>query len=215
MRQPGVEHIIRIDTTSNWQELFINLGNFSWPYFKNYFDLSEDISVGKFTPDEKWFDNFFYLLDELENFHGPRLSEIFFKLFELSAEVVTGIKRLEGEEAIVHDACMYLCADFSKPKDIKHFCRSHGWGYEKFRKVFTRQLGISPNRYRIQRRMDAACALLRQKELSIEMISDSLGYCSQYEFSAKFKAFFGVPPTTFRKQQSKDPDYFKALIINR
>lgn len=214
MRQPGVEHIIRVDTSSNWQEWFINLGNFAWPYFKNYFNLSEDIPVGNFTPNENWLNDFQQLLNELQNSQEEQLSKIFFRLFGLASEVTKGVKQLEGDEEIVHEACVYLCTDFSKPKDIKEFCRHHSCGYEKFRKVFTRQMGISPNRYRIQRRMDTACALLRQKELSIKIISNSLGYCSQYEFSAKFKTFFGIPPTTFRKQQNKDSS-FSALIINR
>ncbi len=200
MRQPGVEHIIRIDTASNFLELFLDLGNFAWPYFKNYHLLSDDTPVGAFQPDDTWLQEFRHLLREFPRATDDHLSELFMRLFSLASRCVRDIHRTGREENMVHDACMYLCADFSERKDLRAFCRARGWGYENFRKIFTRRMGISPNRYRIRRRMDTARALLIQKGLSIQAISSMLGYRTAYEFSTKFKAYFGVPPTAFRRR---------------
>ena len=77
--------------------------------------------------------------------------------------------------------------------------RRNGCGYENFRKRFKAELGISPHRYRIRRRLDAACALLIRPELSIGEIAERLGYASQYEFSAQFKRYMGCPPSGYRQ----------------
>lgn len=202
MRQPGVEHIIRIDPDSGWLEFFINVGNFSWLFFKNHFNLSEDTPVGEFAPGEEWWREFCEMRDALQGCSISELPEMFLRLSSLVFQCLRGISYRNKAEGMVHEACVFLCSDFSQRKDIKQFCRKKGWGYDNFRKMFKRQMGMAPNQYRIQRRMDAACAYLMQRELNIEAIATLLGYCTSYEFSAKFKMFFGHSPSAFRKQQT-------------
>ena len=71
-------------------------------------------------------------------------------------------------------------------------------GYESLRKLFQTRTGMSPVAYRLRRRIDAARAMLDDKELSIKEIANALGYPSPYAFSAQFKQLTGVPPTQFR-----------------
>ena len=112
-----------------------------------------------------------------------------------SSEDVSG----SAHRALIAAACDYLGRDFQKPADLVEFCRRKGCGYENFRKLFRAELGISPHRYRIRRRLDAACALLLRPELSITEISERLGYASPYEFSAQFKRYMGCPPSGYRQ----------------
>ena len=50
----------------------------------------------------------------------------------------------------------------------------------------------------MNRRHEAACALLLRKSLTIGDIAAELGYASPHEFSAKFKQRTGMTPTQFR-----------------
>ena len=113
--------------------------------------------------------------------------------------------RMSGERdgrahrELIAAACDFLGRDFRKTADLAEFCRRRGCGYENFRKLFRAELGISPHRYRIRRRLDAACALLLRPELTISEISEMLGYASPYEFSAQFKRYMGCPPSGYRQ----------------
>jgi AraC-like DNA-binding protein len=76
---------------------------------------------------------------------------------------------------------------------------AHGISYERFRKIFREQTGLSPNDYRIRRRMDLARAMLVQQRSSIKQIAYTLGYPDPFSFSRQFKQVVGVPPKHFTR----------------
>jgi AraC-like DNA-binding protein len=69
-------------------------------------------------------------------------------------------------------------------------------------KLFRKRLGISPVKYRIQRKMDRAKRLLSHTPLSIKEVALRLGYANQLYFSSDFKRACGVSPKEFRRQSS-------------
>ena len=118
---------------------------------------------------------------------------------EMLELLLSGESPKSGDERkkLLEQACAYLGGDFRRNDDLRGFCRRHGCGYENFRKFFKAELGISPHRYRIRRRLDAACALLSDPGLSIASIAERLGYSSPYEFSAQFKRHMGCAPSEY------------------
>lgn len=70
--------------------------------------------------------------------------------------------------------------------------------YETFRKRFTRVVGVSPGRYRLRRRIEAAADLLRYTALSHSEIAEALGFSDEFAFSKRFKAEMSLPPSEFR-----------------
>ena len=65
-------------------------------------------------------------------------------------------------------------------------------------RLFKEEFGISPQQYLMKIRMERARSLLVSTDLSIREIADSVGYPSQLAFSAVFKRYYGIPPTTMR-----------------
>ena len=64
-----------------------------------------------------------------------------------------------------------------------------------------------------RRRRAAARSLLAQTYRSIESISRELGYCSVFDFSAKFKSYTGLSPSEFRrKAQAPYRDFFHTPL---
>lgn len=55
LRRPEVEHLIRVDAESGWLEYWLHLGNFAWPFFRNYLSLRDDNLTGYFDPSPEWF----------------------------------------------------------------------------------------------------------------------------------------------------------------
>jgi len=80
-----------------------------------------------------------------------------------------------------------------------------GIGERSLRNLFLRHAGCSPKQYILMIKLDTACYLLRNTSKSIDEISDSLGFSSQFHFSRSFKQRFGSAPKIWRNQIFTDP----------
>lgn len=71
--------------------------------------------------------------------------------------------------------------------------------------VFTDLTGFAPKDYLIYYRICKAVDLLRDQNLSIDMIASSVGYNDQFYFSKQFKKNVGLTPSLCRKRMAEDP----------
>ena len=70
-------------------------------------------------------------------------------------------------------------------------------------KLFKRNLGISPQVYLLNYRIDKACDLLRTTASSITDIAYSVGFRDYSDFSRQFKARHKMSPTQYRQSGGK------------
>ena len=71
--------------------------------------------------------------------------------------------------------------------------------YRRFREM----MGISPQRYIVSMRLNAARNMLSAEKTDIEQIARRCGFADRYCFSKAFKQYFGIAPGAFRRQQQK------------
>ncbi len=107
----------------------------------------------------------------------------------------------DGEVALVQQACRRLADSIADADSLPNLAADLGIGYERFRKVFRRHVGIAPGEYRIRRRIDRARELIIQNRSSKE-IAGILGYADQFVFSKQFKRLVGESPEAFRRRMS-------------
>lgn len=70
---------------------------------------------------------------------------------------------------------------------------------EYFSRIFTREMGISFREFVVTVRLERASYFLRETDMSIGEIAESLGYDSVFLFSRQFKLRYAVPPSRLRK----------------
>jgi AraC-like DNA-binding protein len=97
-------------------------------------------------------------------------------------------------------ACALLEQQLEQEIDLRGVASAVGLPYETFRKRFQQQIGMAPARYRATRRIDAACALLQQPDLSVRTIATRLGFSDEFHFSRRFKQITGLSPREFRSR---------------
>ncbi len=68
-----------------------------------------------------------------------------------------------------------------------------------FTRLFKRITGHSPQSYINRKRIERACVMLHNINVSIEDVADALGFCDRYHFSRVFKQIRGIGPATFQK----------------
>jgi len=68
-----------------------------------------------------------------------------------------------------------------------------------FARLFRKEVGISPHRYILQRRLVRASHLLMQGQ-PIEQVAERTGFCDRYYFTRMFIQTFGVSPGRYRQR---------------
>gem|GEM_PF-1349652 len=70
-----------------------------------------------------------------------------------------------------------------------------------FLRLFKQNFNITPHQYLLKKRLDEACSMLRRTKLSINDISQALGFCNQFYFSKTFKKHYGKTPSQYRQSR--------------
>lgn len=66
--------------------------------------------------------------------------------------------------------------------------------------IFKQKLNVSPQEYLLTYRLEQSCRLLRSTNLSIQEISEKIGYENPLTFSKIFKNSYGLSPKNYRLQ---------------
>ena len=201
-RQPGMTHTNVIEPESGWLEAYLETGPLFYQSLRAMRFLHTEQPVGKLKDISGMPLRIWTLIHELRNAAEEQLPEFVVSMLELLRSCQADTEMVfpgKERENIIELACHILGTDFTHSVDLHEFCARHGWGYEHFRKIFKARIGVSPWRYRVRRKLDAASALLQDKQRTIAEIAATLGYSSAYEFSAQFKRYIGVSPLFYRE----------------
>ncbi len=102
--------------------------------------------------------------------------------------------------SFLSDAKAALETDIGAEISLSDLANRLNVGYETFRKRFERETGVSPAKYRAQKRMEAAKSLLRYSpQMTNRQVAQTLGFADEYHFSRRFTQSVGVSPRAFRR----------------
>ncbi len=99
----------------------------------------------------------------------------------------------------VMKAITYIEGNYSKKIEVKEIAKYLNLNRVYFTRLFTKYMKSSPQDYIINYKIKKACQLLKETNLSIHAISNSVGYQDALNFSKLFKQKLGIPPTEYRK----------------
>lgn len=100
----------------------------------------------------------------------------------------------------------FIDLNMHRPIRISDMAREMCMSVSHFQRRFRRETGSSPRQFLIRRRLTRAESLLREGVLSIEEISQRVGFCSQSALTNAFRQRRGQTPARWREmRQSVDP----------
>ncbi len=102
--------------------------------------------------------------------------------------------------ATIARAAAVLGGDFQDAILIPELAAQLNMSCTNFRRIFTSYYGVSPNTYRIHKKLEAIKSVLLTDDLLIKEVADRFGYVDAYTFSRQFKTYTGVSPTVFRNR---------------
>jgi AraC family transcriptional regulator len=71
-----------------------------------------------------------------------------------------------------------------------------------FARLFKRATGVSPHRFVVRRRIDAATALLTESTSSISSIARAVGFRTASHFATTVRRFTGMTPSAYRARRA-------------
>jgi Response regulator containing CheY-like receiver domain and AraC-type DNA-binding domain len=106
-------------------------------------------------------------------------------------------------KALAEEVKYYLDKHYKEQITYKDFNELLGYNEKYITSVFKEQLGVSPSRYVLERRMELAKELLSgNKDILLRDVSEKVGYSDPLYFSRVFKTSVGISPSTYAKQNS-------------
>jgi AraC-like DNA-binding protein len=147
------------------------------------------------------------LRDEDEGGPTQRLARTLLKglLMELEAgpleeeqPTLSGTQRLHHEMAL--RAAAQISEDPASLPSMAELARRSGYSPDHFGRIFRRVIGMSPQAYAVEARVDRARRLLSESAMSVGQIAAALGYADVHFFSRQFKSKTGRSPRDYRQR---------------
>ncbi len=82
---------------------------------------------------------------------------------------------------------------------IVELAHAAGYSVDHFSRIFLKVTGLRPQHYIIQAKIERACQLLLESNLTISAISEVVGFQDIFYFSRQFKQKVGQSPSQYRK----------------
>lgn len=92
----------------------------------------------------------------------------------------------------------HIDSHFTSIKNIESVAKESSISEYHFYRLFKQILGVSPYQYIMQKKLEFAKHMLKDKSLSLTDIAMICGFTDLSSFSKSFKKYFGVSPTGFQ-----------------
>jgi AraC family transcriptional regulator len=96
-------------------------------------------------------------------------------------------------------ALMYIDAHLAEPISLRALAQLVGLSACYFCRAFGQSLGMPPQRYQLNRRIERAKALLTKHAASVTDVGLAVGYNDASAFCTAFRRITGVTPTAYRR----------------
>ena len=124
---------------------------------------------------------------------------------ELLLELARAERRAPAPRALHPDvrervvrAREYLDEHLSEDVSLSSLAREVALSPFHLSRLFRLEVGESPHRYLVGRRLDRAAHLLVSTPMTVTQVSDRVGFGSPAHFAQSFRRRFGVPPSAYR-----------------
>jgi len=115
----------------------------------------------------------------------------------LSKIPATELQSLQLPERLIANMAL-IEANLQCALSYQELARHMGVSVSTMFRRYQSELGLSPQEYLRQKRVEKACMLLHDQQQSIEQIADKTGFCDRYHFTKVFTAHTGESPARFR-----------------
>lgn len=101
----------------------------------------------------------------------------------------------------ISESIRFIHANYTKPLTNSQLAKLEHLSVSQYIEIFKRCTGKTPHAYIIELRMRNSCDLLNRQDLTIAQAAQAVGYNDAHYFSRLFKAYRGISPEQYRREQ--------------
>ena len=123
-----------------------------------------------------------------------------FIVHEEASDIGTIVQKIEANILENFSDCYY---------DLNDYLKQFHFNNDYIRKLFKRELGVTPNQYLIDKRLQTSADLLKSikgDSSNVSNVAVTCGFKDPLYFSRMFKKKYGVSPTSYAKECIKEPN---------
>lgn len=97
----------------------------------------------------------------------------------------------------------YLDREYMQIKNVSEIAEKLSYSEYYLSHLFKRKMGITIKEYLANKKLSYAMQLLETSDMSVEKISDSLGFSSAHSFRRMFKQYTGLSPSDYKEKKDE------------
>ncbi|MDR0718945.1 MAG: helix-turn-helix domain-containing protein [Treponema sp.] len=140
---------------------------------------------------------FFKLIWESKNIKD--LADVLHFALNHFAEQISSFKGIQHASAIKKTE-RYIWENLSRKLSLKEIAAVSGLSGPYFSTIFKEEMGENVSCYINRLRVERACALLTETDMTLSMIADSCGFEDQSWFTKVFRTYTGISPGRYRNR---------------
>ena len=158
-------------------------------------------SIEKFIHNDVLYNNF----SDLWNFGNVgekyQCYSYMYELFSYMYNIDTFKSQDKAKFSVIEPAVKYLRKHIYDPSlKIDRLHNLCGLSHTYFRKIFTKEMGMNPKEYVVEKRLSHAKIIIENGDMdTVKQLALSVGYDDPLYFSKAFKKKYGVSPKTFNE----------------
>lgn len=204
MIPPGVETVYEADIENPWYYAWIGFHGYKVVNMLEYLGFGEKNYVVNLGDTENISEQIELMLDarELTYVNGMKRMSFLYALFADMAEQKNANSNPEkdfSDAMYVKVAVEIIMEKYNQHLKISEIADKIGINRSYLTNIFKKEIGISPQMFLINYRLDKAALLLRSTSEPVGNVAISVGYVDSLSFSKAFKQKFGMNPSAYRK----------------
>ena len=142
---------------------------------------------------------FMRLFDIFQSKGSLQKQELGCSLEHLLLTVASSLDTHDAEARSLKASVRYIHSAYNTAIRIPELAKMENLSNSRYIALFDRLMGMPPSAYIIELRVNAACDLLRDTDMSVKQIGILVGYEDAHFFSKIFKKQTGMSPQHFRE----------------
>ncbi len=136
--------------------------------------------------------------NRIESFYAA--SELAFRLATKLGHELCHNQKEEAIPASIKAAREFCIRNYSSNVSVGDMAAAAGLSLSYFTTLFEKNLGMTPRSFLEKIRIEQACQLLQNSELSVKAVAYATGFRDPNYFAKAFRRFVGIAPTSFSRQ---------------
>lgn len=203
--RPGTVTYYEADKDNPWSYMWIGFNGVKAETYLNYANLNEENLIFEYSKDDtlKEYISEMLKLNEMDYSNELKLEGLLYlfmsKLVETRKEVFNQ-KSYKSAELYLEKSIEFIENNYSNNIKINDIASYIGINRSYLTHIFKKNINISPQDFLVNYKIDKACSLLQNTDLSIKVVATSIGYSDPLTFSKIFKKVKGESPKIYREK---------------